>query len=120
MQFLAQADGGASARLCCLLDFGTTAVGNTSISFLLYPLALQKVRVLYWGPIVPITLIDGSTHDAQAIYLDIDWWTHQAPVRGYVFGAVRYGRDIDGHVGPDFFPIRRLSVDFPNQRVDVT
>jgi hypothetical protein len=101
----------APVALTCFLDFATTGPTNSSYEILLYWHARTKVHVLGYGPLVPITLLDGNTYYLQSLYIGVDWWTQQVALRAYLLHAVRYNASIDGHVGLGFFPLKTIAID---------
>jgi hypothetical protein len=105
--------------LTCFLDFATTGPTNSSYEILLYWHARTKVHVLGYGPLVPITLLDGQTYYLQSFYISVDWWTQQVALRTYLLQAVRYNRSIDGHVGLGFFPSQTIAIDVFNSETVV-
>lgn len=97
-------------QLTCLVDFGTPGY-----LLLLYWHAIHKVRIVGYGGNNIITLLDGGSYNVQAVYLDVDWWNYRSSVRTNILHAVRYGSQIDGHGGLDFFPLRTLTIDCQNR-----
>jgi hypothetical protein len=77
--------------------------------------AIHKVRIVGYGGNNTITLLDGASYNVQAVYLDVDWWNNRSSIRTNILHAVRYGLQIDGHVGLDFFPLRTLTIDCQNR-----